>query len=309
MDWSDLRHFLALARTGSVRAAGGQLGVSHSTVARRIEALEEQLGARLFDRSRDGFTLTEAGRRILPGAERVEAEMAALEREVVGRDERLEGTVSITFTDRSIAGHAMPALADLCRQNPGLELQLTIDRRNFDLSRREADIAVRAVECGHSPPEHLLGSRLGPVVLACYVGRDHVERLDPDVPGSQPRWAGYSDREVLTYVAGLGPHAQVPCWGSFDASDVLIEAAVQGLGLIMVPTYMGDCEPRLARLKRPALQHMADFWLLSHPDLRTNARLRAARRCLVEAFDTLGPVLRGDRPVDAPGRPGIGPRA
>ncbi len=85
MDWNDVRHFLALARCGSVRAAGASLGVSHSTVARRVEALETRLSARLFDRNRDGYTLTEAGRQMLPGAERVERELAALERGLVGQ--------------------------------------------------------------------------------------------------------------------------------------------------------------------------------------------------------------------------------
>jgi DNA-binding transcriptional LysR family regulator len=112
VDWDDVRHFLALARVGSVRAAGSMLGVSHSTVARRVEALETRLGARLFDRHRDGYLLTDAGREMVAGAERVEREMAALERGLAGQDARLEGPVRVSCTDHFIAKillHGRPA--------------------------------------------------------------------------------------------------------------------------------------------------------------------------------------------------------
>ena len=153
MDWNDVRYFLALARTGSVRAAGAALGVSHSTVARRVEALEEKLGTRLFDRSRDGYALSDAGRQMLAGGERIEAEMDALERGVLGHDERLQGPVSVTCTDSFMSRILLAALARLSEEHPGIELSLTIDSRSFDLARREADIAVRALAVGGVPPE------------------------------------------------------------------------------------------------------------------------------------------------------------
>ena len=115
VDWDDIRHFLALARTGSVRAAGAALGVSHSTVARRVEALEAQLRTKLFDRHRDGYQLTDAGRLMIDGAERVEYEMAALERGVAGQDERLEGPVRVTCTDPFVAAMLVRDLSELWR--------------------------------------------------------------------------------------------------------------------------------------------------------------------------------------------------
>jgi DNA-binding transcriptional LysR family regulator len=112
VNWDDVRHFLALARTGTVRAAGVSLGVSHSTIARRVETLESRLGAKLFDRNRDGYILTDAGREMVTGAERVEREMAALERGLAGQDARLEGPVRVTCTDPFIAKILVEALAD-----------------------------------------------------------------------------------------------------------------------------------------------------------------------------------------------------
>jgi DNA-binding transcriptional LysR family regulator len=134
-------------------------------VLRRVEALEERLGARLFDRSRDGYVLSDAGRQMLAGAERIEAEMAALERGVVGQDERLQGPVSITCSDAYMSRILVAALAGLTREHPGIELALTIDGRPFDLARREADIAVRALAVDGVPPEFLLGQKVVPIML------------------------------------------------------------------------------------------------------------------------------------------------
>ena len=145
MNWDDVRYFLALARTRSVRAAGASLGVSHSTIARRVETLESSLGVKLFDRNRDGYLLTDAGREMVTGAERVEREVGALERGLVGQDARLEGAVRVTCTDPYIAKILLRALAELCELHPGIELQLDADARNVDLSKREADIALRAL--------------------------------------------------------------------------------------------------------------------------------------------------------------------
>jgi DNA-binding transcriptional LysR family regulator len=152
MDWDDVRHFLALARAGSVRAAGLALGVSHSTVARRVEALEARLAARLFDRSRDGWSLTGAGARMVPVAERIERDLAALELGLAGTDERLEGAVALTCSDPFVAGFLLRELAAFCARHPGIALHVDADGRPLDLDRREADIAVRALRVGVLPP-------------------------------------------------------------------------------------------------------------------------------------------------------------
>lgn len=301
MDWDDVRHFLALARSGSVRGAGATLGVSHSTIARRVEALEEQLGARLFDRSRDGYSLTEAGERLLPGAERIERELAAMERRVAGQDERLDGSIRITTTDPFVADVLLEPLGRLCTEHPGLELHLDCNRHNRDLSRREADLAIRAIALDATPPEHLIGTRLAPIVLANYVARAHAHRLDPDDPTT--RWAGFSDAGLHRVLVERSHYPNNPTWGSFDSLSLMHRVARAGLGLVMLPTYVGDADPALQRLPHADLFHGADFWLLSHPDLRTNARLRAARRCLTEAFAASVDLFRGERPIDAPGRP------
>jgi DNA-binding transcriptional LysR family regulator len=310
VDWDDVRHFLALARTGSIRAAGAALRVSHSTVARRVEALETRLGVKLFDRHRDGYLLTGAGTEMISGAERVEREMAALERGAAGQDARLEGAVRVTCTDPFVARIVLRSLAALCERHPGIELELRADAKNLDLSRRETDVALRALPLRASPPEHLIGRRLVPIVLCNYVAKAHAVRLDPDRGGPRARWLGSNLGKVVQELVASSSHPGVPIWGAFESMEVMIQAAHAGLGSIMVPTYAGDSDPELERLSKPDLRHLADFWLLSHGDLRENARLRAAREAITQGLLEHGPLFRGEGwREDAPVRHEVAPSA
>jgi DNA-binding transcriptional LysR family regulator len=311
MDWDDVRHFLALSRAGSVRAAGASLKVSHSTVARRVEALEARLAARLFDRTRDGYTLTEAGRRMLEAAERVEREMSDLERGLVGVDERLEGPVALTCSDHFIAGLLLPELAEFCRAFPGIELCLTVDPRPYDLSRREADLALRVLAHGAQPPEHLVGGKLAPVVLASYVAAAHADRVDPAHGSPSARWLSFEQRKIHEGLIAESSYPEAPPWGRFTTVELLVMAAREGLGAVMLPTYVGDREPALRRLARPDLRHVADLWMLSHPDLRDNVRLRALRDRVRRALSQHRPLFQGEGwcaaapegPANAPSAP------
>jgi DNA-binding transcriptional LysR family regulator len=292
MDWDDVRHFLALARTRSVRAAGASLAVSHSTVARRVETLETRLGVKLFDRNREGYVLTDAGRDMLAGAERVEREMAALERGLAGQDARLEGRVRVTCTDPYVGRILVSALATLCAQHPGLELEVDASDTYLDLSKREADIALRAVIVGGTPPEHLIGRRVVPIVLASYVGAAHAARLDPERGGV--RWLGSDLPNVAERMVAGSSYPELPLWGAFNSLELMSHAAREGLGIAMLPTYVGDADAGLVRIAKPDVRHMADFWLLTHRDLRDNARLRVAREQITAVLTDRMALFRGD---------------
>jgi len=308
MDWNDVRYFLALARLGSVRAAGKQLKVSHSTVARRVEALEAQVETRLFDRSHDGYVLTAAGRTMIEGAEAVERQMAELERGVVAHDERLAGVVTVTCGDPFVGRLILSALAGLSADHPAVELHFTIDPRPYDLARREADVAVRALERGASPPASLLGTLLAPVILGSYVADRHADRLDPDgLSADGSRWLGYDDPRRMAHLIEGSSHPNLPCWGSFSSLEAMADAVGAGLGIGMLPVYAGDADPRLRRLARPDLRHLGDLWLLSHPDLRHTARIRAARVAVADAFRHASPTFAGQRSNSAPTGPDFAP--
>lgn len=312
MDWDHLRHFLALAREGSARAAGASLGVSHSTVLRRVEALEAHLSARLFDRHRDGYLLTEAGRQVLARAEAAEVELTALERDVVGQDERLAGSVSVTCCDDYVSDLLVRELSRFCEEFPEISLTLVADSRSFDLSKREADIAVRILGRGVQPPEHLMGQRLCPMVICSYVATAHAGRLDPEQPGSDARWLAFDDGPTIRALVAGSSYPGLPTWGTFGSLPLLVQAAENGLGLVMLPTYVGDRQGSLRRLDQPDLRHVAELWLLSHLDLRDNARLSAARERIRRCFRRHAPLFRGEDPgarcVRAPLGPEIAPR-
>ncbi len=306
MDWNDAQFFLTLARLGSVRAAGKALGVSHSTVARRVEALEVHLSTRLFDRSQDGYVLTAAGRNMLPGVERVANELAEVERIAVGQDERLAGTVAVTCGDSFVSALLSAALGEFCLSHPEAVLHFTVDGRPFDLARREADVAVRVLAAGVGPPEYLLGTRVAPLVMANYVAVAHAERLDPARPGS--RWLGFEDPALSARLIEASSYPSLPFWGSFGSLETLQQAARAGLGLVMLPVYVGDPDPMLQRLKEPDLRHLADLWLLCHPDLRRTARVQATRAAVARAFQENAALFWGEGWSDfAPTGPDFGP--
>lgn len=284
MDWNDLRFFLALARTGSVRAAGAHLGVSHSTVLRRVEALEEQLGTRLFDRSRGGFALTQAGADMVPGAERIEAEAASIERSLLGLDDHLEGEICITCSDAWIVDLVLQILHPFCTAHPEITLRVGEDGRLFDMSKREADIAVRTMPVSKQPPSHLIGTRLAPLRMGIYVARTHAARFDPERADSEARWVAFDDAEAHRNLATATNYASLDAWGGFSSVSALVSALNHGYGIGMLPIHVGDAEPLLRRTGVCDLPHLGDLWLLSHPDLRTNARLRACRQALIAGF-------------------------
>ena len=300
MDWDDVRHFLALARLGSVRAAGSSLGVAHTTVLRRVQGLEQRLNTRLFDRDRDGYHLTVSGQDMLEAAVRVEQEMDTLQRGLAGRDKRLVGPVAVTCSDEYMARVLLGDLAAFCAAHPEIELNVTTDSRDYDLSRREADVAVRMVGLDSTPPEHLIGFQVGHIHMASYVARAHAERLDPDREGSEARWLAFDDVPIVREMVQTSSYPDLPLWGTFPGIGLMVCAVKEGYGLSMLPTYVGDQEPELLRLERADLRKVANIWLLSHPDLRSNARIRAVRQQIREIMSKHADLFDGERPADAP---------
>lgn len=295
MDWDDIRYFLTLARRRSVRAAAAELGVSHSTVARRVDALEGKLGTRLFDRHRDGFALTEEGAGMVAAAERVEDEVCALTRGLAGRDGQLAGVVHVTCSDEYVASLILEDLAPWCAAHPEVELAVTTDGRPFNLAKGEADLAVRALGHGVPPPEHLVGRRLGPIVCMSYVGRAHAANLDPTRAGT--RWLGFERGGPIEVLVRSGTYPDLPIWGTFASVRLMVRAVAAGFGLGILPCYMGDAEPELARVDPPDRRHVGDLWLLYHPDLRENARVQAVRDVIRAGFARRQALFEGGAPA------------
>lgn len=296
MDWDDVRYFLALARSDSIRGAASVLRVSHSTVARRLEALEQKLEVRLFDRTPDGYAITSAGARMVQSAERMEAELASMQRALQGGDDRLQGQVTVTCVESYLADVVIRCLAPFCRSHPKIQLTVESSYSAANLSKREADIALRAFRPGKQPPEHLLGRSVVGIHYASYVAKRHATELDPQLGGSEARWLAYGVPELDDFWREYSGHPDVPLWGGFLGTDLQQQAARAGLGIANLPCYVGDTDPQLQRLVGAEVRQWFELWILSHVDLRETARLRAARQALADALKAEAPLLNGQRP-------------
>lgn len=296
MDWEDVRYFLALSRSSSIREAGSKLRVSHSTVARRLEALESKLEVHLFNRTPDGYSITAAGARMVQGAERMEAEMASMQRQVAKGDERLGGEVSVTCVEPYLCEMVFEALAPFCRAHPEIELSVESSYSAANLSKREADVALRMFRPGKQPPEHLLGRSIVRVHYASYVATRYAEEQDPGLGAKNSRWLGYGVPQMDGYWKEHCLDADAEPWGSFLGTTLQRKAAHAGIGIAHLPCCGGDRDPNLQRLKSVSAHQWFELWILSHADLRDTERLRKVREVLSGWIQERAPLFEGQRP-------------
>ncbi len=288
-DWDDLRYYLAVARKGSIRGAAAMLGVNHSTVSRRIDGFEKKLDVRLFERLPSGYFVTQAGEEMLRSAELMESEVMAAGRRVAGRDARLSGLVRVALHDSLAQKLLMPDLAAFYVAYPGIELDLNVSHSMADLARREADVAIRI---SNDPPESLVGRRLLKYATAIYASDDYLARHDPIVDGDHLTWIGWGDPVPDPQWVRQSPYPTAPARNHIRNPLAQLEAAKAGMGLSMLPCFMGDTEPTLRRVPPATTSQSRDIWLLTHEDLRRTARVRVfldfiaaailAKRSLIE---------------------------
>jgi DNA-binding transcriptional LysR family regulator len=300
MEWDDLRVALAVFREGTLSGAARRLGVTHSTVFRRLNVIEKQIGARLFERFRDGYVPTPAGEIAAAAATRLEDEVLTLERRLSGQDLRPSGVVRITTTDTlgTILMRHLPAMRAV---HPEIQLEVAISSAMANLTRREAEIAIRPT---FEPPEILVGRRVADIAHAIYGSRAYLSRhKDKDV--SAHDWIATDDALAST-VIGRWVHenlraANITC--RVGALPALRDAALAGLGLALLPCYLGDPAPGLRRLTEKTMtEPRSALWLLTHDDLRRTARIRATLDFLASAFASERALFEGRRPSTSPSR-------
>ena len=284
-DWNDLRYLLAVAKAGSLTAAARELGVEHTTVGRRISALETALGTRLFVRGADGLTLTAPGREVLPLAEEMARQADAVERRVSGGDQRVEGTVRLT-TSEAMSGYFVKQLGALRERHPALTIDILSGNRAFDLMRGEADVAVRIREM--DTPD-LVVRRLASLGWSLYAPPAYLERKG--TPKEPEDLAGH---DIIDFDATLAtsPGAQWLRANGKGANVVLrgnsivavLNAAIVGLGIAPLPCFIGDAESTLQRVTSRCIGS-TNVYMAVHPDLARVARVRAVMDFIVEAFE------------------------
>ena len=282
MDWNDLNLVLAICRAGTLSGAAKTLGVNHSTVFRRINAIEKQLNVRLFDRQPSGYVMTEAGEAVKRTAERIDRDVHALSRELLGRDLRLEGLLRLTSPEGVGLGLLNRHLSAFCADHPGVHVDLIITSSNLRLSRREADIAIRVTR---DAPANYIGHRICKFRFCMYASPSYIDS-NGDLPLEEQRWLVTDDRVdyLPPQIWKNKQHGAPRIVFSSNHTMAVIDAAKQGLGVAPLPCLLGDAENQLVRLDDPLETLTMDLWVLTHPDLRHTARVRALMTFLVAAL-------------------------
>lgn len=293
VDWDAIRFVLAVARAGSCSRAARRLDVDQTTVSRRIAALEAALDVRLFERRTRGWVPTPAAARILEHAARMEDEAHAVSRGLAGEDGRLAGRLRVTMSEMVATYLILPALPAFHAAHPAIDLELVASDDALDLGAREADVAVRVTA---RAPDTLVGRRLATLRYAVYAAAAYLERHpDPTADGV----------EVATWLTAEG----LPPWvhRSFPLATValrvgspmsLLAAIRAGMGLGLLPCFVGEQEPTLRRVPTRGEEPGWSLWVLSHPDLRRTARVRRFREFVAAALKRraalVAPRFRGE---------------
>lgn len=288
-NWDDLRYFLAVARGGGLTPAAATLRTSASTVSRRIDAMEARLGVRLFLRQQRGYLLTDQGSTLFEHVAEVERAMQAVERNSVAGGE-IAGTVKLAAAESLSNYLILPHLAEFTRRHPKVRVDLLVSSNNADLSRREADLALRLVNPQRSElaPDYI-AHHLGMVAFGLYCAPAALARVshwrELDYVSWDETWMRMPIRDWL---AQLFPGKEPVLRTNTLHTQYL--AAVSGMGAIMLPTFAGDADPALQRLDIGGLETLRELWLLYHRDLKGSQRVLALRDFLQEVvLGVVGP--------------------
>jgi DNA-binding transcriptional LysR family regulator len=283
LDWGALQVFVSVCRAGSIAAASAALGINHSTVLRRVAALESAAGVKLFERTPGGYVLTAAGKDLLQGLAGVGERIDGTTRELHGTDEEVKGLIRVTTTDTLLHGLLLPHLDAFGTRHPAVTLRLVVNNAFMSLSRREADIAIRG---SNRPPENLVGRRVGNIQTAPYASRAFLERSGRRRQLAQLDWVGFDESLAhLEAAAWLFRHVdRSRIVFTVDSLVVLVQAVRQGIGAGMLLCPLADAHPELVRLAEPEPSHDTQLWILTHPDLRQVARMRAFAQFMFDAL-------------------------
>jgi DNA-binding transcriptional LysR family regulator len=276
MEWSELEVILAVCRAGSLSGAARKLDLNHSTVFRKINAIEERTQVRFFERMASGYQMTAAGETALVHAERIENEMHALGREVLGQDTRLEGRIRVTAPEGMAAILLPEALVRFSQQHPGVSVEIVGTADALDLSKREAEVAIRATR---KAPESALGRRVCPFRFGIYGAPSYLDERE----GEELAALAELDWVLLT---GMEKWLVPRVWKKqvdarertiLSSSSIVsvVNATARGAGVTMLPYYLGEEEPRLRRVGGPLEDWQLELWVLTHPDLRHTVRVKA----------------------------------
>lgn len=280
LDWDDLRVYLAVARSGSIRGAAKLIGKTHATVSRHIRSLEATLGSPLFERKREGQCLTVLGQRIMPLVQKVEDNVASIDRVAFSVDTGLAGSVKLSLSESLYTALLYKPIDDFMRLYPMIDLEIIASDQLSSLALRDADVVIRITK---EPPDMAYGRKLAASPLAVYASQDYLSdrpKLD--------RWIAFNYEPARKPIipARIVAHANSPA--------VALQLIRLGQGVGLLPCYLGDTDQTLVRLPEVDLIPDMHVWVLTHGDLRTNPRVRALMDHFYQTFDTYRHIIAGE---------------
>jgi DNA-binding transcriptional LysR family regulator len=280
MNWDDYRVFLALAEAGSLLKAGQELQVSHTTVLRRLNSLEERLEVRLFERHKTGYVLTASGEKILNSALYLKDEIDLVERQVVGQDVRLSGEIKISTTDTIGFFWLPPFIKKFKKLYPDITLNVEVDNRHRNLSKREADIVLPSM---NRQPDYMVGRELAPIHIRLYAHRSYLSDKEEKKIKSDKSFKNFDFILLNENLSQLPMNQYI--LSRMDSKSVVATASnfsglyhlcLEGLGVAALPFYVGEQAPELQVVGEiPFSVHSNSIWILTHPDLIRSARILA----------------------------------
>lgn len=287
MQWDDARIFLAVAREGSFSNAAKRLGVQHSTVSRRIRALEDKLAAPLIERKASGYVLTDAGKELETSALRIEKELLSFEGAIGDHADDAAGELRIAAILNMASTVLMPFFARFSAAYPKIQLKVQVTNDSVRLSEREADIAIRQT---NNPGETLIGIRLTTIASAVYGSRRYCAAVRSGKVAE--KWIGVDCCDNhRTWTKQAWPQADHEFY--VDETSLTLAALKEGLGVGFLPCFLGDSDPDLERFREPESQHELGLWLLYHRDLRNTQRVTLFREHLKREIEAAKLLFEG----------------
>jgi DNA-binding transcriptional LysR family regulator len=289
MDWRALQDVVTVAETGSLSAAARRLNVSQPTVGRRIEQLEQELGAMLFNRTAQGLLLTKLGESIISHAKQMEEEALAIERAATGANQQLQGNVRVSLIEDLGINWLPQKLREFHLQFPHLAIEVNIDNRNVNLLRREADIAVRLAR-----PEQpdLICRKVCMLHFGLYASQSYLDEY-----GIPEKITDLKEHYHVGFDVEMGRGPQVKKLESFFNQDhirhrsnshmEIVEATRAGLGCGALCCFIADTLPDLRRVLIKQIDYAREIWLVTHAEINSSARIRTV-------FDFLGKAFKED---------------
>lgn len=273
IDWDDLKYFLAIARTGTLRGAAESINANHATVSRRLSSLEEGIDARLFDRAQSGLVLTQLGEELLPHALRVEEEILAASRTIIGRDAEPSGPIYFSMPPFLALSFVTDDLTEFSNTYHDIDLHIDVTNTILDLSRREADVTLRIAK---DVLDDVVGRRLTGYAKTTYCSREYASKIS-DNQGEGLIWIGWNEPEGKTTAQWVKDSAYPLAKLRHRVFEGVPQTtlAASGMGLTVLPCFIGDSHPELVRapFSEPYMDTRS-IWLLLHRDLRNTARVR-----------------------------------